>query len=111
MFVAECLLSSEGQRARSPNHILDLAAVYFLLAQLVQLIHSQTGILWHIWRRYFVEHGFLQKCNPYLAFGVSGKVLIVQRNMDTRLEGLIEGPNAICGQEEDATEVPNKCKD
>ena len=99
----ELLLAALRKRARGLDDVLDLAPVDLLLAERVQLVVRQAPV-----RDASVDA--LEEGDPDLALRVRGQVLVPQRDVDARLERLVEDADAVRRQEEDTAEVPGAWK-
>jgi hypothetical protein len=89
MIVAELLLLPARQEARDLEDILDLATVHVHASELIQLYLRDRVIL----------RGRVQEVVPDSLARVDRQLLVVERDMDARLERGIERLNTVGGQE------------
>lgn len=101
MAVAEGFFVVTGQCSGQLHHILDLSPVQVPVGKLPHLFRrrilhcqSQTGL------PNLIEEGF-----PYILLRGTTKVVVVQREMDTRLEGLVKRFDTVGRQEENAAKI------
>lgn len=116
VFISNQLLVRGCKRRRRPHDILDLPPVHLLLPKLMQLLATQPAVR-KLGSRLHVRSGLrqneerrprarlLEERQPDLALRVRGEVVVPQRDVDARLERLVERPHAVRRQEEDAPEV------
>ncbi len=95
MLERKLLSTAHSQRLCCPCRILDLPAIYVPLRQFLDLLRSDI-------RR---RANLADESRPDLYLGLKGQLVEMQRDMDTRQEGLIECLDTIGGQEEDASIV------
>ena len=100
---SELLLAALRERARGLDDVLDLAPVDLLLAERVQLVVREPTVR-------DVPVDALEEGDPDLALRVRGQILVPQRDVDARLERLVEDADAVRRQEEDPAEVPGAWK-
>ena len=89
MLVAELLLLPARKKARNLEDILDLATIHVHACELVQLHLRDRVIL----------RGRVQEIVPDSLARVDRQLLVVERDVDARLERGIERLNTVGGQE------------
>lgn len=89
MLVAELLLLPARQEARDLEDVLDLATVHIHASKLIQLYLRDRVIL----------RGRVQEVVPDSLARVDRQLLVVERDVDARLERGIECLNTVGGQE------------
>lgn len=104
MAVAQALLAASGERSRGLDYVLDLAAVDFLFSEVAELVARETAV-GHVRTVHLVEES-----DPDRAPRLCGEVMVPQRDVDARLESLVEYAHTVCRHEEDAAEVPDTGK-
>ena len=98
---SKLLLPPLRERAGGLDDVLDLPAVHLLLAERVQLVRRDTAV------RKAAPVDALEEGDPDLALRVRRQVRVPERDVDARLECLVEYPDPVRGEEEDAAEVPS----
>lgn len=83
MAVSKALLAAGSERGGGLNHILDLSAVDLPLTQVSKLVAGEPAV-WHI------TAYLLEECDPNPAARLGGEVVVAERDMDSRLERLVE---------------------
>ena len=98
MLKLDLLSTAEGEGRRGPACVLDLAPIDVALRELLHEVVAQAPVA--------VGHaGLAEECAPDLDFGGDGELAEVQGDVDARQEGLVEGGDAVRGEEEDAAVV------
>ena len=96
MHIAQLLLPAARQRRRRPARILDLPAIDIALRELLK------QIIRHLLVR---DPCLAEERAPDLSLRGRREFVEVQRNVDAREERLVEGLDAVRGEEEDAAVV------
>lgn len=97
----ERVLPPLGERARGLDDVLDLPAVHLLFAERAQLVARDAPV------RKAAPVDALEERDPDLALRVRRQVRVPERDVDARLERLVEYPDPVRGEEEDPAEVPS----
>ena len=82
----------------SDGRILDLSTVDVALGEFLKHVLAELAAA-------DLDAYSLQESAPDLRLRVLGKLLEVQRHMDTRQEGLVERLDSVCGQEENTSVI------
>ena len=93
MFIPKRLLPALRERARGLDDVLDLPPVDPLLAERAELLRGEPAV------REVGPVDAPQEREPDVALRVGREVRVAQRDVDARLEGLIEDADAIRRQE------------
>jgi hypothetical protein len=96
VLIGNFLSLAQSQRMSRPRGVLDLTPIDATLRQISDLLLLDA--------RRRATH-LLYKSPPHLLLGVLREVAEVERNVDARKEGLVEGLHAVGGEEEDAAVI------